>query len=248
MRLEKDVELLDGLPVAHIKSLSAVVCADLHLGYEGVMADRGIFLPKANLRKIKASLEKAVRETRATTIIVDGDIKNEFSKVHVEEFNELHELVNFAREKLNIERLILIKGNHDNFVDRLKAPFKIEVYRQEARIGGYSFFHGEELPGKNAGDFLFMGHLHPAIALYDKLGVKEKLKCFLYGALKDKRKIVILPAMNYYSEGVEVNMSEVKDVAPVFERMLDVDSMRAFCIGEGETLDFGTIGDLKKIF
>ncbi len=248
MMLGKDVEILDGLPVLHIKSMSAIVCTDLHLGYEGVAADKGIFLPKVNLRHIKESLKDAVDRTKVERIIVDGDIKNEFSQVHTEEFNETHEFVNFLRHDLGLKTITLIKGNHDNFIDRLREPFRMELYTQEALIGDYLFFHGEERPKEKRGKLLVMGHVHPSIAIYSKLGVKEKLRCFLYGRMKDRRQIIILPAMNYFAEGFSVNTERgIGDLAPIFNEMLDVDSMEALCIGEGETLDFGRVGQLRDI-
>ncbi len=248
MRISDDVEILDGMPVLYIKSLSIIVCTDLHLGYEGVTADKGTFLPKANLRHIKETIKRAVELKRPKGIIVDGDIKNEFSQVHVEEFNETHEFVNFLRNEMGLESIILIKGNHDNYIERLKEPFRMQLYTQEALMDDYLFFHGEELPSSKEGKMLIMGHVHPSIAIYNKLGVKEKLKCFLKGKLKDGRDILILPAMNYFAEGFSVNMEKgIGDLAPIFRKMLDVDSMEALCIGEDEILDFGSVGQLRNI-
>ncbi len=248
MKIGNDIEILEGLPVLYIKSLSAIVCTDLHLGYEGVVADRGTFLPKANLRHIKETIKKAVSMRKPGRIIVDGDIKNEFSQVHVEEFNETHEFVNFLRKDLGLEAITLIKGNHDNFIDRLKEPFRLELYSQEALINEYLFFHGEELPSSRGGKMLIMGHVHPSIAIYNRLGVKEKLKCFLSGRLRDGREILILPAMNYFAEGFSVNAERgIGRLAPIFEEMLDIDSMEALCIGEGEILNFGKVGQLRNI-
>jgi putative SbcD/Mre11-related phosphoesterase len=246
MRLGKGIEIIDGLPLLYIEKLSAIACSDLHLGYEGVKADRGTFLPKVNLNGIKEAVAEAIDKTGAERIIIDGDIKNEFSEVHREEFNEFRDLAIFLRNELRISRITLIKGNHDNFIERLKVPLGLEIHRQEAILSGILFFHGEELPNAGTGDLLVMGHLHPAITVYSDLGVREKLKCFLYGKTNDGRKIIVLPAMNYFAEGVGVNAERVDGMAPIFKKMLDVDSMRALCIGEGETLDFGRIGDLRN--
>jgi len=246
MIVRKGVEIIDGTPILYIKELSALVCSDLHLGYEGVMSKNGIFLPKVNLNKIEEVLGKAVDEKNPEKIIIDGDIKNEFSEVHPEEFNELQAFVDFLRKK-DVKEIILVKGNHDNFVDRLKMKFDIKVYQQEAEIGDYLFFHGEELPQGSGGKLLVMGHIHPAIVLYNKLGIKEKLKCFLYGKMADGREIIVLPAMNYFAEGVGVNSEKVDDMAPVFKEMLDINNMEALCIGSGETLDFGRIKELKEV-
>lgn len=247
MEVAKGIEIIDGLPVLYASGLNAIICTDLHLGYEGVMADKGTFLPKANLRNIKKTIKAAVEKTKADRIIVDGDIKNEFSKVHIEEFNEFHEFVTFLRNELKIKAITLIKGNHDNFIDQYKKPLGIEVFEQEALIGGFLFFHGEELPRSKDGTMLIMGHVHPAITLLNGLGIREKLKCFLVGEMRDRRKVIVVPAMNYFAEGVGVNTEDVSKMAPVFNKMLDVDKMEAYCVGEGETLDFGSIRELRDV-
>lgn len=245
MELYKGAYVVDGMPILFIKKLDALVCSDLHLGYEGVMADRGIFLPKTNLTKIKGMLKRGIGLTGAKRLIIDGDIKNEFSKVHMEEFNEFRELVSFLKG-LGIEELHLVKGNHDNFIDRFEKPFGIRIYRQEFLLDGVLFFHGEELPASREGSLLVMGHLHPAVGIFNKLGVKERVKCFLYGRMEDGREIIILPAMNYFSEGIEVNISDIGDT-PVFRDMLDLMDMDVVGIDYTEAVRFGSVRDLADI-
>lgn len=243
--MTKDFELVDGLPVAYIKSIRTIAVADLHLGYEGVMAKKSTLLPKANLKSILKTLDDALTHTGASSILVDGDIKNEFSKVDQEEFNEMYDLVNFAKERG--VKLILVKGNHDNFVERYKDPFKLTVARQEIKIGGYLFFHGEELPRDVRGSrMLVMGHEHPAIGMRRSVGARERLRCFLYGKYEGVP-LVVLPAMNYFAAGTEINNQPVSELlSPVF-RHVDVDSMHAIALGYGETIDFGAISELRGI-
>ncbi|MCW6160544.1 MAG: metallophosphoesterase [Candidatus Micrarchaeales archaeon] len=245
MMLTKDVELIDGLPIIYIKSLSALVCADLHLGYEGVMAKKGSLLPKVNLKSITESLAQALERTRAKQIIVDGDIKNEFSNVDQEEFNELYDFVQFAKEKK--VQLVLIKGNHDNFVERYKEPFKLVVYRQEAKIGKYLFFHGEEPPKDTSGvSMAIMGHEHPSIGIYNAVGTKEKVRCFLLGSYR-RVPLLVLPAINYYAAGTDVNIEPSRALlSPVFKHA-DIDRMKAIAIGYGSTIDFGVVGKLRNL-
>ncbi|MGC8586976.1 MAG: metallophosphoesterase [Candidatus Micrarchaeia archaeon] len=231
------------MPIAYIKSLNAITIADLHLGYEGVMSKRGTFIPKINLRKIKESTGKAIEATGASKVVIDGDIKNEFSTVDVEEFNELYELMDFF--KGIGAKLLLVKGNHDNFVDRYKGSFGIEIARQEARVGDYLFFHGEELPrNHNGARMLVMGHEHPAIGISNALGMRKKLRCFLYGKYESSH-LLVLPAMNYFASGTEVNVQPKSALlSPVFKR-IDIDKMHAIAVGFGETIDFGTVGRLR---
>ena len=245
MRLTEDIELLEGLPIAYIRSLDALACADLHLGYEGVMAKRGMLLPKVNLKKITDAIREASETTGAGTIIVDGDIKNEFSTVDQEEFNELFDFIKFVREA-KLEP-VLIKGNHDNFVERYREPFNLKIYAQEARIGDYLFFHGEELPREVKGaKMLIMGHEHPAIGIINAAGSKEKVSCFLSGTYK-RIPLLVLPAMNFYAAGVDINFqSRSSLLSPVFGAT-DVDRMRAIAVGFGSTIDFGEIGRLRSV-
>jgi putative SbcD/Mre11-related phosphoesterase len=244
MMLDDDIELIDGLPIAFIRSLKSIVISDPHLGYEGVMAKQGVLIPKVNLREMAESLAKAIKLTKAEKIIVDGDIKNEFSKVDQEEFNELYDFIEFAKN--NGMELVLVKGNHDNFVERYKEPFKLKVYAQEALIGKYLFFHGEEFPARAAEcSMLIMGHEHPAISVYNDIGRKEKLRCFLLGSYMGKP-LLVMPAMNYFAGGTEINI-EPRDklLSPVL-KAADVDGMRAIAIGFGSTMDFGTIANLRR--
>jgi len=248
MEVEKGVDAVEGLPVLYVKRLSALVCSDLHLGYEGVMADRGIFLPKVNLKSIKSIIKNAVDVSQAENIIIDGDIKNEFSTVHNEELNEFAELVGFLTGELELKKIIMIKGNHDNFINRIVNSKKIEIHEQEAAMDDVLFFHGEELPrATESTRLMVMGHVHPAITLYDDINVKEKLRCFLHGKTRDGRRLIVLPAISYFAEGVSVNLESVSKVSPVFKSYADINKMDALCVGEGETLSFGSVGNLKKI-
>lgn len=245
MMLENDVELVDGLPIAYLKDIKALVLSDLHLGYEAAMAKRGMLAPRMNLGEILKMLSSAMTGRDVESIIVDGDIKNDFSDVDESEFNELLELAQFAKQRG--KKLVLIKGNHDNFVDRYKKPFGFVVHAQEARIGRYLFFHGEELPGDGAkeSEFLIMGHEHPAIGIYNEAGSQERLKCFLYGNYKGKR-LLVLPAANYFSQGTAVNIEPKSSLlAPIFKKA-EINRMHAVALGYGSTIDFGAVGKLRE--
>ncbi len=247
MKLDNDLEIVDGLPILYVRRLDAIVCSDLHLGYEGVMAERGYLLPKVNLKRIKRVIKQASEKTSATRMIIAGDIKNEFGKVHFEEYNEFRDLVDFVRLELGINAVTLVKGNHDNFVDRIRPGLGIEIFQSEALLEGILFFHGDGMPQTKGFGAMVMGHVHPAITLQTYIGVREKLHCFLYGKSRGGANVVVLPALNYFAQGVGVNMEDIGEMAPVFRSMINADSMRAIAVSDGETLDFGTIGQLRSL-
>lgn len=254
MKLTDDIELIDGLPIAYINSMGAVVISDLHLGYEGVAAKAGVYAPKSNLKKIEEMVGIALEKTGASTIIVTGDIKNEFSSVDIDEYSEMLEFVRFAKRQNS--RLILIKGNHDNFVDRYKTLFDIGIFDQEMQAGKYLFFHGEEMPksiskgakknnGIEAVEMLIMGHEHPAISLISRIRRREKLKCFLFGEYRGKQ-LLVLPAINYLMPGTDINLEPKSRLLSPILKKADINRFRAIAVGYGGTMDFGTISDLRQ--
>ncbi len=246
MILDSRLEILDGLPMLYIRDISAIACSDLHLGYERMMAGRGIFAPKKNLEFIKEIIKKAVGQTGASHLIVTGDVKNEFSRVQDDEFNELKEFVLYAKSEIGLSRVSVIKGNHDTFVKRLLPGIDVDIIDEEFIAGGILFMHGDCAPRSSEWKTLVMGHLHPTLAIFNKMGTKEKLKCFLYGNARDGRRVVVMPAMNYFASGADVNSSFAPVSSPVFEGLADMGSMHAICISDGESLDFGTVRDLRR--
>ena len=246
MRLNRDVELLDGLPIAYIRSIGALVLSDLHLGYESHMAKRGVFIPKANLNKILGELETALGIKRAKQMIIVGDIKNDFSTVGDDEFNELYEMIQFCKKR-KVE-LVLVKGNHDNFIDRYKDPFRIKVLSGEGRVGDYLFFHGDRVPrisGQEAAH-ADLGHEHPSIGIVKPIGRTERLRCFLSGTYKGID-LLILPAISYFAVGSDINLQGKERLMSPILRAVDTDAMHAIALGYGSTIDFGSIGNLRKL-
>lgn len=246
MRLNSDIELIEGLPIAYIKSINALVVSDLHLGYESHMAKSGVFIPKVNLKKILSDFEKGLRSKSVKSIIMVGDIKNDFSSVGQDEFNELHEIIKFCSEK-NVEP-ILIKGNHDNFIERYREPFKLKVYTGEAHIGKYLFCHGDKLPKlpDEGISMLITGHEHPSIGIINSIGRTEKLRCFLT-AKYENTELLVLPAISYFAAGSYINFEPKEHLLSPILKRAEIDKAHAIAIGYGSTLDFGTIGKLRKL-
>lgn len=249
MQLGTDMELIEGLPVLYIRSLKAVVAADLHLGYEGGMANAGAAIPKANLKSILDTLEKAIAGRLVERLIVVGDIKNDFSGVKADETNELRELAGFMMKKgIKIE---VVKGNHDNFIEGYSMGLGMIVHNGRLSMGKYLFAHGDRpiLKEKNDDSIatVIIGHLHPSIRLRSKAGTVERLRCFLIGRMEEGKSLMVLPAIGYFETGSDVNVGRGdKDWSPVM-RAVKVNEMDAIAVGHGTTLRFGRIKDLRAI-
>ncbi len=240
MMLGKDVELIDGEPIAYIRSICALVLSDMHLGFESYNAGKGILVPKVNLRSIKKIVEKALEGRSVSKIIITGDIKNDFSTVEIEEIKEIEEFAAFAESK-GLE-VVLVKGNHDNFIDKYKNRLGIKIHGRSFQEGGYLFFHGDTVPAIRKGlKMMVMGHEHPAISIISGSGRKESVRCFLEGRYKGV-KLLVMPAASYFAGLSSVTYGEM--LSPVF-RKVDVGNMRAIAFGYGRTIDFGKVSMLR---
>jgi putative SbcD/Mre11-related phosphoesterase len=250
MIIGKDMELVEGLPVLYIASIKALVVSDLHLGYEGGMAKTGVVIPKANLKSILESITKAVGGRDVKQLIIVGDIKNNFSKVSIEELRELREITTAMREKgVAVE---MVKGNHDNFIETYSKDLGIRVHNDHLILGDYLFAHGDKQlsPTDTKISTIIIGHEHPSIGIRTRFGTMERMRCFLYGDISysgRKANLIVLPAIGYFETGSDVNVySKSRIMSPVLKKA-GIDSMEAIVVSHGSTLSFGRVGSLRRL-
>lgn len=241
---EKNVEiryLQDSLLIDN----SILVLGDLHIGYEEHLTKSGIF-PRVQLKEIIEKLNSifwdlAMEGKKIKKVIILGDLKHEFNQISEAEWSETIKLLDYLDEKIikikvgkkedqnssvndkNIvnnqkqeERIILIKGNHDNILGPI-AKKKEVVLKESYEYEGICFMHGDKL-GKGIIDkkcfdgskILILGHLHPAITLSDDYK-REKYKCFLNGKWKingKTKEVYIIPSFSPISIGYDLNSIE----------------------------------------
>lgn len=246
MKIWDKIEIIAPYPAIFIEDIEAIAIADLHLGFEGIMAEKGIFIPKTQFKKEKAMLQKIIEKKKAKRTIINGDIKHEFSDASYHEFKEVRDLLAFLKEKC--EEVILVKGNHDNYIGYITNRLGVELY-DELEIGDYYFLHGHRnrIPDQLKAKHVIIAHEHPAIALYDEIGVKEKINCLLYGKDNDK-KIVVLPAFSTLAMGSEVNLIPKQELLSPVLKSVDIDRLRVIGISEeAGCLDFQELGKLRGI-
>lgn len=246
MKLWGEIEILEPWPAIHISKIDAIAIADLHLGYEGIMAEQGIFVPKVQFEKEMEILKEIVKKQRASRFIICGDIKHEFSETSYHEFVEVTDLFKFLRE--NLREVIAIKGNHDNYLIRVTRRHDIALY-DELELGDFYFMHGHEVPKgltTTKAKYVIMAHEHPAIVLYDEVGGKEKLDCFLYGDFDDK-KLLVLPAFSTLAEGSQINVIPKEELlSPILRDLVDIDELKVVGIApEIGCLEFPKLGKLR---
>lgn len=238
-----DFKIIDSLPALYHEELDLAAVSDLHLGLEGSMTRDGNYVPKHQLKELKRDIELVKEETGASRLLVNGDLKNEF-KTRYTESNEIQDFLQHTADLF--DEIILIRGNHDTFVDTTleSLELRLEDYHLE---DGILFVHGdrevEELDAPKH-EIVIIGHEHPALVLTDDVGVKEKLPCFLYGEQED-RKIVVMPAFSAISSGTSINeVPKSKLLSPVLKQF-DVKELEAIAVSrEAGLFDFPEIGKI----
>ena len=215
------------------EEINALAVADLHLGYEEVLRSQGTDIPGSQYKTMERSIGKMLSETKASKLIICGDIKHDFSKALQQEWSEVIQLIEFVRSKKVSP--ILIKGNHDKYISKIlrEQDLKLRNYFLE---DGFLFLHGhetlEEAKAPKKYSSLVIAHEHPAIAIRDEMNIPHKYKAVLKGLYK-KKPLVVLPAISPLAAGTTINSEERSYdlLSPILEEC-DISNFIPFLIDE----------------
>jgi uncharacterized protein len=190
---------------------------------------------------IKKEIEEiASRAGKINKIILLGDIKHGFSKGNRQEWKEVSELLKNLKKRCG--EVIIIKGNHDNYLENIALRMGVEV-TNEYLWKEFCFMHGDvdikEAYRKEIKCWI-MGHAHPAVLLQEGTK-KEKYKCFLVGKYKGK-KVIILPSFFPLIEGSNI-LGDIISLPWKF----DVGNFEVIVAGERESLEGLNFGKLKNL-
>src|SRR3989449_11491153 len=99
-----------------LRNERALVISDLHLGFEGALAEQGVSIPRFQRRVILERLGKMLDRTKAEQVIIARHFKNEFSKNLVDERVEVKQVPRFIRDR---PKPVLVRANHDNYLAKI---------------------------------------------------------------------------------------------------------------------------------
>ena len=231
LRLTGDLEILKERALLFRDEGLAVV-SDHHLGYEGVLQLEGVAIPRRQKAIMLEMLSRIIDKHEPDTIVVNGDFKHNFSRNLDEEWLEVKEVLRFLKERV---RLVVVRGNHDNYLATILHDMDIRL-RKSYRSGGYTFAHGH-WDIRTAGTVV-IGHEHPALKLRDDVGAVVSLPAFVIG-----REVIVLPAFSPLALGTDVSARPF--LSPVLN-VRDISDARVLAVDEEEgVLDFGTMDGLK---
>lgn len=150
-----------------------LVIADLHIGFELGLAERGMNIPSQTGKLLK-KIVSLVKRYSPQTILFLGDVKHSVPKISMSEWKDVPE---FFEALKNMASLEVVPGNHDGNLEPLTPPevkfhpSKGVVIKNEKILG---LLHGHTWPSPELlkSDVLLVAHNHPMIELRDPLGFR----------------------------------------------------------------------------
>lgn len=146
-----------------------LIIADLHLGWEINLAQKGIHIP-SQTTKILQKLLEIVGTTNPKTLVILGDVKHTIAKAEPGEWKDIPEFFEALRAK--IDDIQIIRGNHDGNLEPLLLQNMGLHPSTGIVINSLGLFHGHTWPAKKLLDSttLIMGHVHPTVSFRDAQG------------------------------------------------------------------------------
>jgi len=184
----------------------ALVVSDLHLGWERLLSQRGVYVP-SQTPKIKNMLLKLINETKPTQLILLGDIKDAITKVSMEEWKDIPEFFEDIQEKVSEIQVIL--GNHDGNLEPLLPQAVKIVPSSGISFGDVGLFHGHAWPAPELLECrsLVTGHVHPTVAIRDPMGLRITRQVFVKAPCNSEQLAKSL--LNYLGTKVDADVSGV---------------------------------------
>ena len=130
-------------PAALLKTQKTrtMIIADLHIGWEMALAEKGIHVPTQTPKLLK-KLMALITDYQPQKLLVLGDVKH---TVATAQMSEWHDIPDFFNElKKQVQEIFVIRGNHDGNLEPL-LPEAVKIQPATGiTVGEIGFFHGHQ--------------------------------------------------------------------------------------------------------
>jgi putative SbcD/Mre11-related phosphoesterase len=233
-RVGDKIYIIEGVPALYVEELDAIVLADIHLGYEEAMAKQGVYLPRMQLNHKIDVVRRARDSVDASVLVIDGDLKHEFSRLLRQEKLETAQFLTRAFQ-LGFKRIIVVRGNHDNYIKNLVTDLGGE-FVEDLELNDILITHGHknlEEPGRY--NYVIIGHEHPALQV-NVGGAKTKFPVFLLAPLKEGGRLIVLPAAGKYQLGNNISLDKSAYLSPITREHAMIEEAVPVIVDEQEGL------------
>lgn len=212
------------------------VIGDLHLGYESALESDGMFIPRINTESVREALNKILDDYEPERVVLLGDIKHDFRRSSWQGRDEVRRIVKLVSDAAET---VVIKGNHDNFLQNILADIGI-VALDHVDIGGYRLEHGHEDSGVRP---VIIGHEHPSVRIPGELSGGMKLQCYVVARNEG---VIVIPPFSPFASGNDLNPGPDAVMAPAL-KACDVENADIYAVSEMGLMDLGKLEDVSML-
>ncbi len=204
--------------------------SDLHIGLEYELRRLGFKVPSQS-DEIARGLLGLLEVAEPDFLVILGDVKHEIKGLRREVRAEVEKVIKRLLDE--VEKIVIVMGNHDGSLKRLKLE-GVEVYEASGvSIDGISFVHGNAWPkpGLLASDVLMMGHIHPSVLVpYGErrvwivyyFGMRERERARgLLGVDFNIKRLIVHPAYNSHLGYGLLRKSSLQRLSPIFRKLVN---------------------------
>jgi DNA ligase-associated metallophosphoesterase len=163
-----------------------LIVADAHFGKAQFFREHGVPVPAGTTRADLIRLKHLLGDLQPEMLLFLGD----FVHGALEDPEVYTRLMAPWRETYADITFLLVSGNHDRHSD-IPPSFRFDWIGAERREGPFVFTHQQR---RSASGYNLAGHLHPAVALTGRGGLKVTLPCFVFGTAQ-----ALLPAFGGFT-------------------------------------------------
>ncbi len=244
--------------------LRTLVIADLHLGIEEELRQRGINIG-SQTSKIMDRVQACIETTEPDAIVLLGDVKHAVPGVSYS-YRDRVEVPLFLASLAEYAPVYVVRGNHDAQLEKLlpeEPGLQHEIRMEETKgfiLDGAGYIHGHTWPAPElfAAEYIMMGHNHPMVRLVSRgvgyarqMSVWIRAKCSYDAVLRYYRHmdrwndpwVIIMPAFNEICGGVAFNSPDLKPLGPIASKLILTGTMEAYLL-DGTYL--GRVTDLQS--
>ncbi len=240
-------------PVPDVPALMAddiLVVADLHIGLEEELREKGVRIPSRAETMGRRLLEVAERRG-ASRLAILGDVKHLVPKMASRERRDVY--VFFRDLASGFREITIAQGNHDGMLKHI-VPRNVRFKPAYGfRVADVGFCHGHAWPYKKVMEakVLLMGHNHPAAAFRDAMGSRQIVPCWLRVPFLPKhrrypklpKEAIVVPSFNELCGGMPVNDIRARFIGPLFDEDLVRVDEAAVHLLDGTNL--GRLADIR---
>ena len=162
-----------------------LLLADLHLGKGTYFRQNGLNVPFEILQRDLDKLDEIFLTVDVRRLILLGDLFHSTENKEWQIFGEW-----LLSKNLRVQ---LVMGNHDLLRQESYKKYGIEVYKKRFSDPPFVFSH-KQIKTVKDDEYVFSGHIHPAIGLHGRAYNSVRVPCFWFGTEQ-----CVLPAFGHFT-------------------------------------------------